>query len=113
MTTHKLISIILLALMATQVLAQITISGRVTDKAGEPLLGVNVYLIGTYDGATTDIDGRFSFETHEKDSLKLAATFIGFHRKEIPIPYQDQQLSIELREEVSQLNAVVIPLIST
>ena len=88
--------------------AQITISGVVTDKSGEPLLGVNVYLKGTYDGATTDIDGRYTFSTFETDSLVLVASFIGFKELNLPLEARAQELDLVLKEEVSVLNAVVI-----
>lgn len=88
--------------------SQITISGNVADKKGESLLGVNVYIKGSYDGATSDINGDFSFETDLKDSLVLIASFIGFHQAEIPLEPKSQKLTIVLKEEISQLNAVVI-----
>lgn len=87
---------------------QYTISGTITEKSGEPLLGVNVYLKGTYDGATTDIDGKFFFSTTETDSLILIASFIGFHEAALPIESKGQELNIILKEKVSVLNAVVI-----
>ncbi|WP_421765021.1 TonB-dependent receptor [Ekhidna sp.] len=87
---------------------QVTISGQVADKSGEPLLGVNVYLKGTYDGATTDINGEFSFESYEVDSLILVASYIGFHTSELPIESKSQKLNFILKEEISHLNAVVI-----
>ena len=98
----------LLSVAALMGHGQQTISGVVTEKSGEPLLGVNVYLKGTYDGATTDIDGRFSFTTTETDSLVLIASFIGFHDAELPLESKGQGLTIALKEEVSVLNAVVI-----
>ncbi len=88
--------------------AQHTISGTIKEKTGEPLLGVNVYLKGTYDGATTDIEGKFSFETNETDSLVLVASFIGFRDVNLPLEPKSQQLNISLKEEISVLNAVVI-----
>lgn len=87
--------------------AQTTFSGTVTDQSGEPLLGVNVYLKGTYDGATTGIDGSFSFSSEETDSLVLVASYIGFHEMEIPADGENE-FNIALKEEISQLNAVVI-----
>ncbi|WP_462248645.1 TonB-dependent receptor [Ekhidna sp.] len=88
--------------------AQHTISGTIKEKTGEPLLGVNVYLKGTYDGATTDVEGKFSFETYETDSLVLVASFIGFRDVNLPLEPKSQELSISLKEEISVLNAVVI-----
>ncbi|MEQ6166250.1 carboxypeptidase-like regulatory domain-containing protein [Ekhidna sp. MALMAid0563] len=95
-------------LLAGSPFAQQTISGRVTEKSGEPLLGVNVYVKGTYDGATTDINGSFSFTTYEEDSLILVASFIGFHEVNLPLSKDSEPLLIRMREKVSELNAVVI-----
>lgn len=88
--------------------AQRTISGQVTDEQEEPLIGVNVYVEGTYDGATTDIDGSFSFVTYEEDSVVLTATYIGFHAYKLLLNRTSQQLTIRLKEKISKLNAVTI-----
>lgn len=95
-------------MLAFKLAAQNTISGRITEKSGEPLLGVNVYLKGTYDGATTDINGAFSFKTNETDNLTLIASFIGFHEAVLPLEAQNQALEIVLKEKISELNSVVI-----
>lgn len=87
---------------------QIRLQGSVKDETGEPLLGVNVYVKGTYDGATTDVDGAFSFSTDKEDSLVLIASFIGFHEAVIPLEPKSQELNIALKEQISELNAVVI-----
>ncbi|SNT28055.1 Outer membrane cobalamin receptor protein [Ekhidna lutea] len=94
--------------ICSSLFAQTTISGRVAEKSGEPLLGVNVYIKGTYDGATTDINGNFSFTTYEEDSLILVASFIGFHEINLPLSKDNEPLLIRMREKVSELNAVVI-----
>jgi len=101
---HLLVAMVLSFLLH----AQSVISGRVVEKSGDPLLGVNVYLKGTYDGGTTDVDGNFSFTTYEKDSLILIASFIGFQEAIIPITSDRPFIEITLREKISELNAVVI-----
>ena len=45
--------------------AQVTISGKVTSK-GKGLKNVSVTLKDTYDGATTDANGNYTFQTSEK-----------------------------------------------
>ena len=37
-----------------------TVTGTVVDELGEPVIGANVIVVGTTNGATTDIDGNFS-----------------------------------------------------
>ena len=38
----------------------LTVSGKVTDKNGEPLIGVYVLLQGTTSGTSTDVDGNYT-----------------------------------------------------
>ncbi len=90
-------------------LSMAQINGTVTDSKGEPLLGVNVYLKGSYDGASTDIDGRFSFTTDLVGEQILTASFIGFEVIEIPISVgQTSDLSLQMTEEVNRMTGVTI-----
>lgn len=87
-----------------------TIAGTIRDTRGRPVPGASVALQDTYDGATTDSAGKFSFSTAEKGEQTLLATAIGFKpfaqklRPEGGVP----PLSIVLREDVTELKAVVI-----
>ena len=94
---------IILLFVAVGAFGQTIISGKVTETKGDALLGVNVYIKGTYDGATTGVDGDFSFTTYESDSLILVASFVGFHTQELLLEPESQQLKIELKEEINQL----------
>lgn len=85
------------------------VSGTVTDDKGEGLIGVNVYLKGTYSGATTDFNGHFSFSTELEGEQILVVSFVGFKIQEIPTNVDaDVSLSISLKEEVSKLSGVTI-----
>ncbi len=91
-------------------MAQINVAGFVTDQNGEPITGANVYLQDTYDGASTDTTGYFSFETTEEGDWVLVATFIGYKSEELPIILGDgsSKIYISLKEELNKLEAVVI-----
>ena len=39
-----------------------TITGKVVDVAGEPIIGASVLVKGTTNGTITDFDGNFVFE---------------------------------------------------
>jgi len=55
------------------------ISGRITDKTtGDPLIGVNVLLEATTQGAATDQDGYFSIVNVLPGVYTLKATMIGY-----------------------------------
>ena len=89
--------------------AQTTISGKVTDAKGLPIMGANVFLDGTYDGATTGEDGSFEFNTTIKGVQTLKVTYISFEtfslNKEVSAM---QSVVIRLRENVDALDAVVL-----
>ncbi len=101
---------LLASLLLTWSLQAQKIEGQITDKSGEGIIGVNVYLDGTYDGASTDINGNFSFLTTEKDSLTLVVSAVGFKIQRLPIFLRKEPLNlkIELKEEVNQLSGVTI-----
>ena len=46
--------------------AQVKVSGKVTDNKNKPLAGASIQLKDTYDGATSDSLGNYSFFTEEK-----------------------------------------------
>ncbi len=56
---------------------QITISGRVTDEAGEPLIGATVFIDGTNIGTATGMDGAYSLQV-PPGSL-VTYRFIGYN----------------------------------
>ncbi len=86
-----------------------TISGKVTDTKGNPIIGANVYLDGTYDGATTDQDGKFTFKTDEQGKQTLVVSILSYETQTFA---QDvtllSGLTIKLREDVNTLDAVIL-----
>ena len=105
----KPLCLFIFTLFQISILAQTSISGKVTDKKNNPIYGANVYLDGTYDGGSTNEKGEFSFETTEKAIQTLVISFISF---ETYIKTADvsvlKNLQIKLRDDVNSLNAVVI-----
>ncbi len=89
--------------------AQSIIKGTVSIQGGELLPGVNVFLEGTYDGASTNLDGQFQFKTDETGDQKLVITFIGYQKQEhlVTLP-GNVNINISLKEAINRLDAVVI-----
>lgn len=102
-------SLFLLTLMFSAK-AQVKISGKIADTKGKPIAGVSITLKDTYDGATTDSSGNFSFETTEKGKHTLEATIIGYRsfEQELNIGTVPISLNINIKELVTELKAVVI-----
>lgn len=90
-------------------MAQIKISGKVTYK-NKGLDQVNVTLKDTYDGATTDVNGNFSFETSEKGNYAVVFTHPKYApvEKAVLIGNQDLVINTEMKEQISEIDAVVI-----
>lgn len=86
--------------------AQLTVTGTVIDDLGEPVLGANVIVKGTTNGATTDFDGNYSISDVAKDAI-LRVTFIGYSEQEIPVNGQTK-IDITLREDAEMLEDVVV-----
>jgi hypothetical protein len=105
--------IILLCMLCSPLLfyAQNTysISGIVKDAAnGETLLGATIFLKGTTTGSTTNEYGFYSL-TAEEGTYTLVVSYLGFTTFEQEITLRsNQKLNIELKEDASQLDEVVI-----
>ena len=64
-------------------MAQRTVSGKVTDDSGEPLPGVNVVIKGTTNGVTSDIDGNYRLQIQENTILVFS--YVGFESQEVEV----------------------------
>jgi hypothetical protein len=89
--------------------SQIKITGKVTFK-NKGISEINVTLKDTYDGATTDSDGNFSFETSEKGNQILTFVHPKYNEVQKPILIEDKDISVntELKEQINEIDAVVI-----
>lgn len=105
---HKILFLIAL-ITFTLGYSQIKISGKVNFK-NKGVSEVNVTLKGTYDGATSDAQGNFSFETSEKGSRQITFTHPKYEEveKTVNIENQDIFINTDLKEQVSEIDAVVI-----
>jgi len=65
-------------------LAQKTITGTVTDEAGEALIGASILVKGTTSGTVTDLDGKYSLSVPDGSDV-LIYSYTGFDTQEIEI----------------------------
>jgi outer membrane receptor protein involved in Fe transport len=80
----RFLAISLLILSSASLLAQNTgkLQGRVTDaETGEALIGATVFIVGTYNGVSTDLDGNFYFENIKNGDYSIKFTYIGYTEK--------------------------------
>lgn len=91
--------------------SQTTIKGIVSTTSGETVIGANVVLEGTYDGASTDTLGKFQFSTDEKGEKRLIITFIGcdtFKSLLILRGGEMHDLNLKIKQSYNELNEVTI-----
>ncbi|MEP1097261.1 MAG: SusC/RagA family TonB-linked outer membrane protein [Cyclobacteriaceae bacterium] len=87
------------------VMAQRTVSGKVTDDTGEGLPGVNVVIKGTTNGTTTDLDGNFSLSVDQGATLVFSS--VGFAEQEVSVGSRTV-IDITLGSDVTELSEVVV-----
>lgn len=101
----RLIFSALFMVIATLSFAQsTTVKGVVTDKQGEPLIGVNVVEKGTTNGNITDLDGNFTL-TVEKGRT-LVFSYVGFISQEVKVT--GNSMNITLLDDAQSLEEVVV-----
>lgn len=101
----------LVIFVGLELAAQTTITGVVTDAKGESLVGANIYLQGTYDGASSNGDGAFLLITDEVGTSVLCIDFIGFETSKNEVILDGTPVHIpvvELKEVFNELTAVTI-----
>jgi vitamin B12 transporter len=90
--------------------AQVTIRGIVKDNKNNPVPGASVAIKDSYDGATTDSAGKYSFKTTEKGQQLLVISSIGFKTFEQTIKLEGTSLTVDaaLKQDISELTAVIL-----
>ncbi|OIQ22971.1 TonB-dependent receptor [Lacinutrix sp. MedPE-SW] len=105
----KCILPLLLSLISYASIAQTQITGTVTNKKNEPIVGANIYLEGTYDGTTTLQDGTFNFTTTETGTQILVISYVGYETFQMASAVSTlQNLKIQLRDDINALETVVL-----
>ena len=83
-----------------------TITGKVVDPKGEPLVGVSVLEQGTTNGTVTDMNGRYSIAV-QKESSSLRFSYMGFDNQEI-VPGKRRVIDVILTENSVVIDDVVV-----
>ena len=99
-------SLIVLLLMTGQVLAQRTVSGKVTDDTGEGLPGVNVVIKGTTTGVTSDLDGNYSISVPD-DNAVLVYSSVGMVTQEVSVNARSV-IDLGMDFDTTELQEVVV-----
>jgi TonB-linked SusC/RagA family outer membrane protein len=108
----KMFSVMLGNLLALATMAQVTITGRVSDKAGQALPGISVLVKNTNFGSSTNALGDFSISTDLKPgAYTLEFSGIGFKKDEQQLTIgtaSSYNVNSQLEEDPLGLDEVVI-----
>lgn len=85
------------------------VTGKVTDKSGEAVIGASVKLKGDAEVFTvTDVDGKFSLPNIPASGGTLQVSYVGFTPKEMPLFPGKDDYPIVLDNDRSMLDEVVV-----
>ena len=94
-------------ILSIDVFAQTTVNGLVIDNNREPVIGASVLVKGTTTGTATDFDGRFTLKVPEGNSI-LVISYVGCETREIAANSPELQSGIVMRENVQNLDELVV-----
>ena len=84
----------------------LTVSGRVTDKTGESIIGASILVQGTTSGTITDFDGNFTLQNVTSNAV-LVISYVGYKTQNISVNGKTL-LNIVLEEDTETLEEVVV-----
>lgn len=84
----------------------VTVTGRVIDANGGPLVGVSVKVKGSQAGALSNPEGNFSINVPNQSAV-LVFTFLGMKPKEVAVDGRNI-INVTLDEDASSLDAIMI-----
>jgi len=106
-TLRRVAMVCLLFAYCMEAVAQtVTITGKVQDSSGESLSGVSVLLVGSQAGTITDIDGAYSLNVPNTESV-LRFSYIGFLSQDIKVGNR-QIINVLLKDDSQALSEVVV-----
>lgn len=102
----KLFSLtLLLLIISISVVAQVQMSGKVTDENGEGLPGVTIIVQGTSDGTITDLDGNYTISV--PSDAALVYSFVGYNSQTILVDGQST-INVQLLPDTEELEQVLV-----
>ena len=87
---------LMLGLMAHLTFGQgtTTVSGKVVDASGEPVVGANIYIKETTTGTVTDLKGNFTLKTTKSGKQTIVISSVGMLAIEKEFSFNGQELEL-------------------
>ena len=98
--------LLLLPLSFTASAQSMTVSGKVIDKDGLPVIGAGILLKGTVQGTVSALDGTFSLDGVQPGET-LVVSCLGYADKEVPVG-KNTHITVVLEEGDTLLDEIVV-----
>tara|TARA_B100000809_G_scaffold266516_1_gene329617 strand:- start:7462 stop:10419 length:2958 start_codon:yes stop_codon:yes gene_type:complete len=99
---------VLMMLLSFSAYAQeVSVTGKVTDKSGEPIPGVSVLVKGSENGSSSNFDGEYEMSITNTPNAILVFSYIGMETIEKRINGL-KTINVVLEENVLAMNEVVV-----
>ncbi|ACU62524.1 SusC/RagA family TonB-linked outer membrane protein [Chitinophaga pinensis] len=87
-----------------------SISGKVTDDAGQPIPGATVFIKGTSKNATADAEGKFTITGITPGNIVVVARIMGYETFEMPVNAGNstESITFQLKADTKGLNEIVV-----
>ncbi len=96
----------LLALIGVQAFAQRTVTGKVNDTDGLPLIGVTVQEVGLLNGTVTDLDGGYSIVVANENAV-LSFSYTG-KETTTRVVGANREINVVLEDNARLLDEVIV-----
>ncbi|HWC06374.1 MAG TPA: SusC/RagA family TonB-linked outer membrane protein [Gemmatimonadota bacterium] len=105
-----LLPLAFLIILPTTLLAQATVQGTVSDRTGEPLVGAQVQIEGTDQGAVTDGNGTYVITGAPTGSVVLQAIYLGYRteRQSAALVAGTNTVDFAMSASPIELDAIVV-----
>lgn len=84
---------------------QRTVTGKVIDEQGQPVIGANIVEKGTTNGVVTNMNGEFTIQARPGSILQIS--YIGYLTQEEPVGNKNQ-INVMLVEDLHSIDEVVV-----
>ncbi|MFV0365908.1 MAG: SusC/RagA family TonB-linked outer membrane protein [Mangrovibacterium sp.] len=85
----------------------VTVTGTVVGDDGIPIPGVTVFVKGTANGTTTNVDGEYAIEISGSSGTVLTYSFVGFETQDIPYG-GNSKINVTLSSDTEEIDEVVV-----
>lgn len=98
--------VLIVSTMGTAWAQNLTVTGKVTDVLGEPIVGTYVFIEGTRIGTSTDFDGNYSLNNVPRDA-RIQFTFMGYKEQIVNVAGR-AVINIVMEDDSEMLEDVVV-----